>query len=230
MLRYPQLANLKHTLWLMLCPSPARCRKKIRKFWRVGITARLYCENLYIMPLDRCWRCDTHKEILLHIWWEYSLIRLFWKKVLDCNHNLTAESPSRTSQVVLLSSIPSSRSKTKRGLLRFFLIASRMVIPRHWTTSSAPSAKEWARELDHHMHMEELTAKLHYRYDSFASIWHPWIQLKESPSFAEMIAWGRHSLAVDQEFSLLQSLCWVEQGCLDPYLHFHPIFRQNILC
>lgn len=50
--------------------------------------------KLFPLLSDRCWRCDSHRGTLLHIFWECPSIHPFWRQVLQLIHKFTDSSVS----------------------------------------------------------------------------------------------------------------------------------------
>lgn len=93
---------------------------------------------------------------------------------------VTGEVISNTPQITLLSILPGSYKNIKKGLLRHWVIAARLVILRHWRSTQSPSVNEWVVEMDHTEKMETLLAYELDILEKCRQIWVPWRAFRES--------------------------------------------------
>lgn len=105
---------------------------------------------------DTCWRCQTDRGTLLHIWWSYPLIQVFWKEVQRITSQVTSYNLELTPAQFLLhhSSLP---NKIYHNSLAMHMInAAKQCIPLHWNSLKTPSIKEWLSRINKIVEMEEL--------------------------------------------------------------------------
>ncbi|XP_018429005.1 PREDICTED: cyclic nucleotide-gated cation channel beta-3, partial [Nanorana parkeri] len=130
-----------------------------------------------------CWRCLKAEGTHLHIWWSCPVLLPFWCRVFDIYNQVMGTSLAPSPKVALLSVLPGSLASVKKDLLRFFVAAARMTIPRHWNTAVPPTVGEWIAELCLIKRYEELTASLSERQPQCATLWAPWILYMDSAAY-----------------------------------------------
>lgn len=47
--------------------------------------------------------------------------------------------------------------------------------------------REWVLEMEFHLHMVELTARIYDYYDAFLAIWASWLLFKDSVRYTEIM-------------------------------------------
>lgn len=88
---------------------------------------------------SQCWCCETEVGSMHHIWWSCPHIQQLWEKELSLYDQLCTTQTLRQPKIALLSILPGSIAKGKKGLLHHFLSANCTVIPRHWQSWSPPT-------------------------------------------------------------------------------------------
>lgn len=95
---------------------------------------------------------------MTHIWWDCFSIQEFWQLIFELYCKLVATSTQSSPEVALLSMIPGPFRSIKKYILRHFLTAARIVIPRHWKSTTVPSLGEWTIELDSKRDLKKILA------------------------------------------------------------------------
>ncbi|KAG9479368.1 hypothetical protein GDO78_012829 [Eleutherodactylus coqui] len=93
---------------------------------------------------------------------------------------------------------PKLNSKVKKGLLRFFVLSARQIIPRLWCSTTAPSKVLWMEPMNILMRYEEMRTEDENKYPGFCAIWQPWVQIQTSQRFRDWIISGTHDLQQSQ--------------------------------
>lgn len=98
----------------------------------------------------------------------------------------TALSP--TPEIALLSMLPGTLKSIKKDVLRHFLAAARMVIPKYWKSRTVYlPLGEWAIEVDRIRDLERLLAEESNKDNQFSLTWTSWSMFHYS---SDSISWA----------------------------------------
>lgn len=78
----------------------------------------------------------------------------------------------------------------KKGLLKFFVVAVRQIIPRHWKSDRGPSRVEWVGAINTLMRYEEMRASKDNLRERCYNTWRPWEMMRSSSEFEHWISHG----------------------------------------
>lgn len=93
-------------------------------------------------------------------------------------------------EMALLSMFPGSIKNIKQSLLKFFVVAVRQIIPRHWKSKDGPSRAEWVGAVNTLMRYEEMRAGEASQREKCYEIWRPWEIMRHSSEFDNWISQG----------------------------------------
>lgn len=82
--------------------------------------------------------------------------------------------------------LPSSIPLQKRTLLRFFLSATRQLIPLFWKTTTTPPLSSWVSIVKDMMRVEEMIALDNDTFDKFKTLWLTWIDYSTSDALKNL--------------------------------------------
>lgn len=137
---------------------------------------------------DTCWRCLSSRGTMLHIWWECPPIQKFWQQIFLLYCKLMATALSPTPEIALLSMLPGTLKSIKKDVLRHFLAAARMVIPKYWKSRTVYlPLGEWAIEVDRIRDLERLLAEESNKDNQFSLTWTSWSMFHYS---SDSISWA----------------------------------------
>lgn len=134
---------------------------------------------------DTCWRCGKAKGTMLHVWWECDLIQPYWKEVHDLITHITTYSLTYSPAQYLLHHTHLTKNEYYRSLAMHLVNASRLCVPTHWQSMSAPTIGEWFRRISKIEEMEELVHISQERIQKFTTTWACWTHFKLSQRFGE---------------------------------------------
>lgn len=152
------LIEQKYIFPLTNCRWLATCKKHVLRFL-LGCIDVWPLHKMFPLTSSLCWRCRNHVDTILHIWGECDWIGPYWALIFDTYVEVTSEAPPYPP-VGVADRQPRSPINLQNNILRFFLIAAWAWIPRFWKTRNVPTGVEWILEKEHHLRMEELTARL----------------------------------------------------------------------
>lgn len=126
-----------------------------------------------------CWRCQGAEGTMLHIFWECSGLKEFWKMVSETVKEITGVSLGENPAAFLLHDIPLPIDKYNKSLLRHLLTAAKACIPALWKSTVAPTKIQWISRIAEIQQMENLTMTLREQEDRYREIWTPYITYRE---------------------------------------------------
>lgn len=74
----------------------------------------------------------------------------------------------------------------KRSLTRHLLNAAKLLIPRHWKSTSAQIIAEWLHGIEEIYNMEEMVAIAKESTEKLHKLWTPWIMFCYSDRFLQL--------------------------------------------
>lgn len=88
---------------------------------------------------DTCWRCNSDKGSLLHIWWQCPILNTFWAKVREMIYLITETKLKLDAAACLLHVTEFPIKRYKHSLTKHLLNAAKAVIPLYWKSTKIPS-------------------------------------------------------------------------------------------
>lgn len=104
---------------------------------------------------------------MLHIFWDCLKLRPFWREVTCTIKHLTNVSLEDNPAACLLHLSERPIKKYKASLTIHLLNAARACIPLCWRSENPPSKSLWFTKVNELRDMEDLTATLHNREETF---------------------------------------------------------------
>lgn len=88
-------------------------------------------QKIFPSTSDQCWCCERETWTILFVWWPCPVIQPFWSCTFTMYKVVMSSDIPMPPDTALLSIFPGSNSSPVKGLLHFFLLTTRAVMPRH---------------------------------------------------------------------------------------------------
>ena len=134
-----------------------------------------------------CWRCQTERGTLLHIWWECRLIAPFWDKITHLIRKITETELSLDAACCLLHVNQLTLQTYKHSLTKHLINAARSLVPIHWRSTKIPTMIDWLKKVGAVWEMEDTVAQEHSRVEAFQTTWRPWIIFRYSQEYDDIM-------------------------------------------
>lgn len=94
----------------------------------------------YLQSSELCWRCQSDRGTLLHIWWTCPMIAQYWSGVNAIIKHLTETSWRLDAACCLLvTTFPTQWYRNSKHLLN----AAKSLVPLFWKSTNIPSIRDW---------------------------------------------------------------------------------------
>lgn len=136
---------LRFTHKFSICAKTQETNYKIISRWyRTLVVLR----KLFPTTSELCWRCQSDKGALVHIFWSCPRITHFWQVVRGIVQKFTDRTVPDDPAFFLLhaSSIP--ERTYKKSMIRHLLDAAKASIPFHWKSLHPPSFGMWVTKVE----------------------------------------------------------------------------------
>lgn len=127
--------------------------------------------KIYLSVPSTCWRCQQPNGLLLHIFWTCPRVHPFWDAIRRMVFRLTNISLADDPAQCLLHLNPMSRCRYKKSLLIHLLNAAKVCILQKWKCSDPPSIGQWIAVVNKINLMEQLTAAINHKEETFNKTW-----------------------------------------------------------
>lgn len=106
-----------------------------------------------------CWRGCKVPGTMAHIWWECSIIKEFWKEVLQIIKNVTNKEIPEDPWICLFHGTESSIRQYKTSIIPILVNAAKGQIPKKWQEVDCPKIRDWIFCVNEIYNLESLDDK-----------------------------------------------------------------------
>lgn len=135
---------------------------------------------------DTCWRCGSGRGNMMHIWWDFPLLRNFWDNICTQIYTITKSKLKLMPECCLLNICNYSLSKYKKSVVRHMLNTAKSIIPKHWKNTQVPTVEEWLLAMDSIYKMEETATMASENTEKLRKLWRSWYIFRYSDSFEKL--------------------------------------------
>ena len=121
-----------------------------------------------------CWRQCGERGTLFHIMWECPNIRALWSQVEGVLAGVSDSFPPLHPAMAILSMGIDAIPKSQTMVVSHILLATRLVILRHWKNINPPTMAEIINTVHTHSTYEILHASALGKYEKINNLWAPW--------------------------------------------------------
>lgn len=142
-------------------------------------------QKFYADLPDTCWRCQSERGSLLHLWWACPLIQNFWSAV-HCNFTqVTTYTLDHFPAQFLLHHSTLPHGAYFKSLAMHMVNAAKQCIPLHWGSTQPPSIKEWLTKINKILEMERLISIARDTPIKFSTKWACWTHFQTTAEFSK---------------------------------------------
>ena len=119
---------------------------------------------------DRCLKCCTQKDSLIHAFWQCEKVRKTWEKIeriLSINCNCTVEF---TPMICLFQNTEAIRQPIDRQILFSSLVYKKLLL-QYWKNKEAPSVQDWKSLMKYYLSIERTMAEDSNKIEQFNELW-----------------------------------------------------------
>ena len=119
---------------------------------------------------DRCLKCGTQKDSLMHAFWQCEKVRKTWANIerfLLRNGNCNVEF---TPKICLFQNTETIRHPTDRQILFSSLVYKKLLL-QNWKNKEAPSLQDWKSLMKYYLSIERTMSEDSNKIELFNKLW-----------------------------------------------------------
>ena len=126
--------------------------------------------KFYETSSDKCLKCDTDKDSLIHAFWYCKVIRATWRKMEQwlshtCNQNFQL-----TPEICLFQNVQNIRYPTGWQIIYSSLVLKKVIL-QNWKNKKPPSFEKWRGLMKYYLNIERTMSEDSNKNKQFDSVW-----------------------------------------------------------
>ena len=124
---------------------------------------------------DRCLKCHTQRDSLIHAFWYCKKVRTTWAKIerflnIQCGYAVVF-----TPTVCIFQNIDVIRYKNYKQILFSCLVYKKLLL-QNWKNVEAPSIQDWKSLMKYYLNIEKTMAEDSRKEIQFNGLWSPFYE------------------------------------------------------